>query len=146
MNPIESAKILKEQLILALGSELGKYRRPGFSDGLAIWVWESQSPVPSNYKVITATDRSKLLIPAIEVIIRKAASYSEESANYNHRAIDQSWSVHLMFHDSRQSELKAILSIMQNFACAEPTHLEASELHPEQYVFKIENHMTIVRK
>jgi hypothetical protein len=128
INPI--ATEIKAAVQLALGTQLGQYRRPNLPNIPAIWLGRN---IPANCKVITAPPKDPP-VPALEVIVDLFPEYAVIPSNFKSKALSEMWRIWLIFHDDRQFPREAIRSIITNFQIVDsPAHLPAADPNPNQY-------------
>lgn len=145
-NPIDTAKILREELIGVLGiysqtplvaGEIGTYIQPTpLTPVAAIFVGDRGLPAGSSIRVSDLQTAEP--VPALEVIINSRPDYISIGRNFGTRIVDETWQIWLIFHDRRQNPRQAVNSILANFAtAADFKYIPASNLMPEQYTISI---------
>jgi hypothetical protein len=128
---------LRDLLATAIGSDLGHYRREGFSPTPALWVMDR--PLPKGVEVITAPlDQES--VPALEVIIHHPPEIRRSPPkNFGCTGVTTyGWRVWIICHDSRQDPTAAIHRINDAFdRIEEPRFSERTDLNPDFYTLKI---------
>lgn len=140
-NPLSIADI-RARIIAATAGSLGVYQIPGQPDQPAIRVIDRQSWPGAKIK---KAGLNQPVIPALEVVINPVASYSDLDSNYNQSQVAESYTVYLIWHDQRQPQRQTALTLMATFKGYSPelSSLEATEIHPQQHVLRIQNKLVV---
>lgn len=133
---------IRARIVAATAGSLGFYEIPNQPDQPAIRVIDRQNWPGAKIK---KAQLNQPMIPALEVVINPVASYSDLDSNFNQAQIAESYNVYLIWHDQRQPTRQTAITLMATFKGYSPelTSLEATEIHPQQHVLKIQNKLVV---
>lgn len=133
---------IRARVMAATAGNLGTYLVPGQPNQPAIRVLDR--PLDPGIKVDTA-GLTEVARPALEVVINPVATYSDLGGNFNQSYQDEVYTIYLIWHDQRQYQRQALVTLMAAFKGYNPkaVSIGASELHKQQHIFTIQNKIMV---
>jgi hypothetical protein len=133
---------IRARLIAATAGNLGEYLIPGQPKEPAIRVLDRA--LADGVKVDVALF-TEIVKPALEVVINPVVTMDNLSSNFNQSQLAENYTVYLIWHDQRQYQRQALVTIMAALKSYQPklTSLGASELHMQQHVLSITNNIMV---
>jgi hypothetical protein len=133
---------IRQKLMAATAGSLGQYLVPGQPNEPAIRVLDR--PLEAGVKV-AVNHAPDVWQPALEIVINPVTNFDDLPSNFRQSQMAESYTIYLIWHDQRQYQRQALVTIMAAFKGYAPqlTSLGSSELHVQQHVLKITNKLMV---
>lgn len=138
----QDLRLIKNELITLIGTDLGQYKRPGLLPNVP--AIHNGRKAPAGYRVITSPEllgAGETPLPALEVIFDRYALPSSKIRNCGSAPIIDEWQLFLLFHDDRSRSDLVLQRLVRRYKVplALIDHLAAEGQDPEQYRLPIIN-------